>query len=156
MGLVAERLERWDLRKQAFQQVWRLEHDEAPQSRLFISDEVFIETVEATIERLKPLAARALGNVAIFVEDYPEEWVVGDDIGDPRILGLFDGPTHASEHSVGAIIEGPARIYLYRWNIERTCGSLEEVKEQVEITVLHEIGHYLGLDEEALHFRGLG
>jgi len=156
LGLVAERLERWDLRHRAFVKVWQLEHDQEPSHRLYLSEEQFAGLVESTLERLPPMARRALGNVVIFVEDYPEEWVVEGDVGDPRILGLFDGPDRAMEHSVDAVIEGPARIYIYRWNIERTCASLEEVEEQVEITVLHEVGHYLGLDEDALHFRGLG
>ena len=47
-------------------------------------------------------------------------------------------------------------IHLFRWNIERICSSEAEVEEQVEITIRHEVGHYLGLDEDALHFRGLG
>jgi len=156
LGLVAERLERWDLRKGAFQHVWELEHDLEPVSRLFLSEERFIEVVETTLERLPPIARRALGNVAIFVEEYPERWVVDDDVADPRILGLFDGVDQAGENSLDTVLEGPARIYLYRWNIERACASDDEAVEQIEITVLHEVGHYLGLDEEALHFIGLG
>jgi len=136
--------------------VWQLEHELEPVQRLYLSEDRFIETVEATIERLPPVARRALGNVAIIVEDYPEAWIVDEDVADPRILGLFDGPDRATEHSVNAVLDGPARIYLYRWNIERSCASEEEAIEQVEITVLHEVGHYLGLDEEALHFIGLG
>ena len=156
LGLVAERLENWDVRKQAFRTVWDLEHDVEPAQRLFLTEERFVEVVEQTLERLPPVARRALGNVAIFVEDYPESWVVDDDVADPPILGLCDGPDQATENSVHAVVEGPARIYLYRWNIERSCASDDEAIEQVEITVLHEVGHYLGLDEEALHFIGLG
>jgi predicted Zn-dependent protease with MMP-like domain len=75
-------------------------------------------------------------------------------------------PTHASSGSsmgrsarrsaaVDFVATGPTRIYLYRWNIERMCGSPEEVEEQVQITVLHEIGHYLGLDEDEVSSLGL-
>lgn len=156
LGIVAEGLEEWDTRKRAFQAVWQLEHDLEPAQRLYLSEERFIETVEDTLERMPPVARRALGNVAIIVEDYPEAWIVDDDVADPRILGLFDGPDIATEHSIDAVLDGPARIYIFRWNIERTCSTEEEAIEQVEITVLHEVGHYLGLDEEALHFIGLG
>ena len=156
LGLVAELLEEWDVRRRAFREVWRLEHDVEPPQRLYLSEARFVETVEGAIERMPPVARRALGNVAIIVEDYPEAWIVDDDVADPRILGLFDGPDRGTEHSIDAVLDGPARIYLYRWNIERTCTTEEEAVEQVEITVLHEVGHYLGLDEEALHFIGLG
>jgi predicted Zn-dependent protease with MMP-like domain len=155
LGLVAERLGREVIRRGAFAEVWKLEHDHEPENSLLISEDELIKVVEETIERLPPMARRALQNVVIIIEDYPEEWVVAEDIADPRILGLFDGPPLPDENSVNAVIEGPARIYLFRWNIERTCRSVEEAIEQVEITVLHEIGHYLGLDEEALDYRGL-
>ncbi|MFO0750478.1 MAG: metallopeptidase family protein [Myxococcota bacterium] len=156
LGYAAERLEKWELRKKAFHEVWRIEHDREPQQRLFLPDQAFIDAVEAALDKLPPGVRAALGNVAIMVEDYPDEWVVEEGIADPRIMGLFDGPTRSSETGTLATVEGPARIYIYRWNIERTCHSSEEVEHQVEITVLHEIGHYLGLDEEALHARGLG
>lgn len=155
MGLAAERIGKDALRKKAFRQVWKLEHERAPERRLFLTDELLEKTVEHTLTRMPPVAQRALKNVAIIIEDYPEEWVVTDDVADPRILGLFDGPPLPDELSVSAVIEGPARIYLFRWNIDRTCQSVDEAIEQVEITVLHEVGHYLGLDEEALDFRGL-
>jgi len=156
LGYAAERLEQWELRQRAFHEVWRVEHDKPPRHRLFLPDQPFVDAVEATLERLPPGVRAAIGNVAIMVEDYPDEWVVADGIADPRILGLFDGPVHATHGATSAASDGPARIYLYRWNIERQCGSADDVEEQVEITVLHEIGHYLGLDEDALHARGLG
>ena len=155
MGLAAERIGKEGLRKKAFKEVWKLEHEHAPERRLFLSDEVLEKTVENTLTRLPPVAQRALKNVAIIIEDYPDEWVVSDDVADPRILGLFDGPPLPDELSVSSVIEGPARIYLFRWNIDRVCTSVEDAIEQVEITVLHEVGHYLGLDEEALDYRGL-
>lgn len=155
MGLAAERTGKDALRKKAFHEVWKLEHERAPERSLFLTDELLEKTVEHTLTRLPPVAQRALKNVAIIIEDYPEEWVVTDDVADPRILGLFDGPPLPDELSVSAVIEGPARIYLFRWNIDRTCHTTDDAIEQVEITVLHEVGHYLGLDEEALDYRGL-
>ncbi len=156
LGLAAERGERYDLRKTAFGHVWRLEHDVQPTHRLWLSEQRFMTIVEETLARLPPPARAALGNVAILVEDYPESWIVDSEIGDPRILGLFDGPTRAEEQSISVVPQQPSRITLYRYNIERSCRSAEEAEEQIGITVLHEIGHYLGLDEDALHARGLG
>lgn len=156
LGYAAERLEKWDLRKRAFHEVWRIEHQHEPPQRLFLPDQAFVAAVEATLERLPPGVRQVLGNVAVMVEDYPDEWVVEEGVADPRIMGLFDGPTRASEGAAFATSEGPARIYIYRWNIERACRSAEEVEQQVETTVLHEVGHYLGLDEDDLQARGLG
>lgn len=156
-GLAAERVERWEVRSECFQRVWALEHEqEGTGARLWLPEERFVEVAEETLERLSARIRQAVGNVAIFVEDYPDAWIFETEVGDPRVLGLFDGPERAQEAGVDFVATGPARIYLFRRNIERMCRSAEEVEEQVEITVLHEVGHYLGLDEEELHLRGLG
>lgn len=156
VGVAAERLERWDLRTDAFTRVWELEHHREPAFRLWLPEERFIAVAERAIGRLPPVARRSLGNVSIHVEDYPERWILETEVADPRLLGLFDGPERATELGVDHVSYGPALIHLFRWNIERVCASEEEVEEQVEITVRHEIGHYLGLDEDALDFMGLG
>ena len=155
LGLAAERAENEPLRLKSFQEVWRLEHDEEPDDRLFLSEEAFVRVVEETVEGLPDHVRDVIGNLAVIIEDYPERWVVDDGIADPRILGLFMGSDTSLEGSVEAVSDGPSRIYLYRWNIERQCPTLEDVEREIRITVLHEIGHYLGLDEEALEARGL-
>ncbi len=155
-GIALEQIERWDLRLECFRHVWSLEQDREPEFRLWLPEQRFIEVAEATIERLPPHVLEHLGNVAIMVEDYPGAWIFETEVSDPRLLGLFDGPESAYERGLDYVADGPARIYLFRWNIERRCGSEGEVEQQIEITVLHEIGHYLGLDEEELHLRGLG
>ncbi|MGM0576281.1 MAG: metallopeptidase family protein [Myxococcota bacterium] len=155
-GVACERIEDWEGRLRCFERVWELEHDQEPTYRLWLPEERFMDVAEATLERLPPRVRENLGNVVIIVEDYPEEWIFDTDVGDPRLLGLFDGPGRASEAGVDFVAMGPSRIYLFRWNIERMCGSDAEVEEQVEITVLHEVGHYLGLEEDELHLRGLG
>lgn len=155
-GVAAERVEDWERRLASFKRVWELERDSEPPFRLWLPEERFVAVAEEAIERLPEHIREALGNVAIVVEDYPEAWIFETDVADSRILGLFDGPERAQERGVDFVATGPTRIYLFRWNIERMCGSPEEVEEQVEITVLHEIGHYLGLDEDELEMRGLG
>ena len=156
LGLASERCERWEARRNAFREVWRLEHGREPEHRLYLTDQQFVAVVEATLEKLPPHARGELGNVAIIVEDYPDEWIVMDDVADPRILGLFDGPTHADATRVSSVPAGPARIYLFRWNIERIAVNQDDAERQIEITVLHEVGHFLGLDEDALQVMGLG
>lgn len=155
LGLAAERANNEELRVRAFHEVWRLEHEDEPEEHLFLSEENFLKLVETILDTLPSHVREALGNVAIIVEDYPEEWLVSEGTADPRILGLFVGPPLHAEGSVESVSEGPSRIYLYRWNIERQCSSLEDVEREVHLTILHEIGHYLGLDEDELHKRGL-
>lgn len=64
------------------------------------------------------------------------------------LLGVFQG-VPLTRKSVFAPTP-PDRIVLYQENIEAICRSDAEIKEQVRLTVLHEIGHYFGLDEEQL------
>jgi predicted Zn-dependent protease with MMP-like domain len=69
-------------------------------------------------------------------------------------LGLFDGPTWAEMRGMDAPADSP-HIYLYQQNLERLCFDSREMAEQVRITLHHEVGHFLGLDEHDLDERGL-
>jgi predicted Zn-dependent protease with MMP-like domain len=155
LGIAAEFVEDWNLRLDAFRRVWQIEHRfEAVESRL-LSDDEAVAVAEAAVERLPAQVRSAVGQVAIIVEDYPEEWVVTDAAADPRVLGLFDGPTHGFETSLDAVTDGPARIYLFRRNIERHCHDRDDAEHQIALTVLHELGHYFGFDEVQLDDLGL-
>jgi predicted Zn-dependent protease with MMP-like domain len=66
----------------------------------------------------------------------------------PAILGLFKGPP------LGAA-RGEREILLFQRNLERHCDRPDELGEQIALTLLHEVGHLLGLDEAALWARGL-
>lgn len=155
-GLAAERAERGADRLSCFRRVWELEHDVEPAERLWMSEQRFVEVAEEALGRLPEHLAAELGNLAILVETYPDAWILETEIADPRILGFFDGLPRADEQSLDAMHAGPARIHLFRWNIERQCATPEEAEEQVAVTVLHEVGHYMGLDEEDLDYLGLG
>ncbi len=156
LGVAADMAEEWDLRREVWGRVWEAEHATEPPQRLWLSEEEFLRAAKGGLARLPPGARQALGNVAIIVEDYPERWVLDDGPGDPRLLGLFVGPERSAQQSVDSVVHGPAQIFLFRWNIERVAASAEEAALEVEITVLHEVGHYLGLDEAALDYLGLG
>ena len=155
-ALAAERDGQVGVRVACFRQVWELEHATEPAHRLWLSEARFAEVAEETLARLPERIRESLGNVAVIIEDYCDQWVLDGEPGDPRSLGLFVGPERAHERGLDYVAEGPARVYLYRWNIERICDSAAQVEEQIAITVLHEIGHYLGLDEDDLELRGLG
>lgn len=155
-GLLAEAIGDAALCRRCWEKVWMLEHARPPEHRMWLSKSRFEEVAEAAFEGLPEEIKGALGNVVIFIEDYPERWLLDGLVGDPRLLGLFDGVGRASEYASDVLQDGPSRIYLYRWNIERVATSLEDVERQIAITLRHEIGHYLGLDEDELHGRGLG
>ncbi|MDP6945895.1 MAG: metallopeptidase family protein, partial [Myxococcota bacterium] len=155
-GIVLERLGRWDLRLQCFKRVWELDREVGSMAPMWLPEARFLEVARESVDDLPEHVREALGNVVLLIEDYPERWIFDTEIADPRLLGLFDGAGRAAEAGYDGVPTGPSRVYLYRWNIERMCHSAEEVEEQIAITVRHEIGHYLGLDEDELHARGLG
>jgi predicted Zn-dependent protease with MMP-like domain len=65
------------------------------------------------------------------------------------LLGVFHGvPT--TKKSIFDLPTGPNHIVLYQKNIEAVCSSEAEIREQIRLTVIHELGHYFGLDEQQL------
>ncbi|HVR19310.1 MAG TPA: metallopeptidase family protein [Polyangiaceae bacterium] len=97
-----------------------------------------------------------LTDVPIMVEERPSEELVRERF-DPRALGLFEGPDHGARNSGGTYVT-PTRIVLYAANLAAFVdpSDEEELAAEIEITLLHEIGHYFGLDEDELEKIGLG
>jgi predicted Zn-dependent protease with MMP-like domain len=103
-----------------------------------------------------PLKWRArLADVPIIVEERPGEELVREGF-DPRALGLFEGPNHAERNSGGTYLT-PTRIVLYAANLAAFVDPEddEELAAEIEVTLLHEMGHYFGLDEDELEKLGL-
>jgi predicted Zn-dependent protease with MMP-like domain len=101
----------------------------------------FEDHVRAALDSLPEDLARALENVAVVVEDeHPD---------DPDLFGLYEGvplPERTSTDS-GRL---PDRIAIYRVPLEETFTDPDELEREIRITVLHELAHYFGLDEERL------
>jgi predicted Zn-dependent protease with MMP-like domain len=101
----------------------------------------FEEHVQAALDSLPAELARALENVAVVVEDeHPE---------DPDLFGLYEGvplPERTSADS-GRL---PDRIAIYRVPLEETFADPDDLEREIRITVLHELAHYFGFDEERL------
>ena len=72
----------------------------------------------------------------------------------PDILGLFIG-RHRMERRHDDLPSSPGAIYLFRRNLLRQCRDVDELAQEVRITVQHEVGHFLGLDEDELERWGL-
>jgi predicted Zn-dependent protease with MMP-like domain/Flp pilus assembly protein TadD len=109
--------------------------------------------VESALAELPTRAQKLLENVPVMVEDLPSEEIVGDGF-DPRGLGLFAGVPFPEQSS----LSGPPHleaVFLYQRNIERVARSVAEVETEIRTTLLHETGHFFGLDEEDLAELGL-
>lgn len=109
-------------------------------------------TVVETLHRLPPELRAAARQVPVCFEERPAAELLADGL-DPDILGLFVGsPRHEHANDPGA----PPQIILYLDNIlEEASEAGTGFAEEVQRTYLHELGHYLGLDEEALAERDL-
>ncbi|WP_326567585.1 metallopeptidase family protein [Amycolatopsis rhabdoformis] len=107
----------------------------------------FEELVSDALDQVPPKFAEAVDNVVVLVEEFNEE--------SPTILGLYHGVALTRRTTdYGGVL--PDRISIYRRPILWMCHTEDEVVEQVLITVLHELGHYFGIDDERLHELGWG
>jgi predicted Zn-dependent protease with MMP-like domain len=112
-----------------------------------VSQEEFEGLVVAALDDLPAELARVMDNVAVFVEDELEE--------EPELLGLYEG-VPLTERTSSYVMAIPDRITIYRLPTLRMCSDAEEVRRQVQITVVHEIAHHFGIDDAHLHRLGYG
>ncbi|HEY6583383.1 MAG TPA: metallopeptidase family protein [Gaiellaceae bacterium] len=104
----------------------------------------FEDQVDAALEELPPEFAKALENVAVVVED--------EDPDEPSLYGVYTGLGPGRDHA-GAL---PDQIVIFRRPLERAFPDPEELRRQIRITVLHEIGHFFGLNEDRIRQLGYG
>jgi predicted Zn-dependent protease with MMP-like domain len=112
--------------------------------------EHFVKVVEEALDLLPQEFRSRIRNVAVLVEDKPpNQPALRSGQRRPLLLGLFHGvPT--TKKSIFDLSTGPDYIVLYQKNIEAVCSSAAEVREQIRLTVIHELGHYFGMDESQL------
>lgn len=114
-------------------------------------NQLALETIEATLEELPPELQERARQLPITLESIPNPAHVADGI-ERDTLGLFVGPEFAEESHVPM----PPQIILFLQNLwEFAEGEDEAFCDEVATTLLHELGHYLGLDEDDLFDRGL-
>lgn len=115
----------------------------------------FEEHLRATMDALPDRFREHLDEVAVTVEDLPSEEILRAEEPplDPELLGLFVG-TPRTEDSVFAGGDLPPRILLFQRNLERNALDEDELQDEIAITLRHELGHYLGLDEEEIEEAG--
>ncbi|MCC7373942.1 MAG: metallopeptidase family protein [Verrucomicrobiales bacterium] len=110
------------------------------------------EEVAATLASLPTELRASASQLPVVYERRPSRALVKDGL-DPDLLGLFVGDPRAEDGQHSAL---PAQIILFLENLwEFSDGDEDIYREEVETTFLHELGHYLGLDEIDLEERGL-
>jgi predicted Zn-dependent protease with MMP-like domain len=116
----------------------------------------FDQAVKKAMARLPAAFRERMESVEIFVKDLPGADDHPDSGLGPLIMGAFDGCSVTERRESDPWTQIPPRIYLYQKNIERVCASREDLIEEIEITLLHEVGHYFGLEDEDLDRLDLG
>jgi predicted Zn-dependent protease with MMP-like domain len=118
--------------------------------------ERFEELVAAALDSLPTEFRRRMKNVAVLVADVPPEQHAREQSAPrprslPRtlILGQFIG-TATTQKSFFSVPHGPDHVVLYQKNIEAVCRDDDEIRHQVRMTLIHEVGHYFGMSEEQL------
>ena len=97
----------------------------------------FEEHVRRALDSLPPDLARGLENVAVVVED--------ERAADPDLFGLFESEPYL-----------PAKVTIYRLPLEESFPDPDELEHEICITVLHELAHYFGIEEDRLDELGYG
>ena len=156
LGLVAERQGRLDEAKRRFARAHRLDPEAFPEPAA-LSSAAFDGAVEDALASIPEQVRRYLSNVAITVEDLPsdDDLLASDPPLSPAILGLFRGSPYGDKVSMDPWSHLPSAIVLYQKNLERFARTRPELIEQIGVTLVHEVGHFLGLDEDELWARGL-
>lgn len=115
-------------------------------SGLDLDAEAFEELVVEELDELPDEMVDGLDNVVFVVEDRPED-------GSLDLFGLYHGValTERDRYGFGEL---PDRIVLYREPLLAACADLETLREEIHVTLVHEIGHFYGIDDDELHRLG--
>ena len=116
------------------------------------SREKFESLVEKAVETLPEEYIKYFSNITIIVEDYPgPEDTKRLDPGGGLLLGLFSGVPYPHKGGFFDVpYPMPDKIILFQKNIEKISSSEDELVEEIQKTLVHEVGHYFGLSERDL------
>ena len=113
---------------------------------MHLSDTEFDELVSEALDRIPAPLAALMDNVVVLVEDEPPPREAG-------VLGLYVG-TPLTQRDTNYTFAPPDQVFVYRGPLLRMCADAEELAEEIEITVVHEIAHHFGIDDHQLHAWG--
>ena len=111
-----------------------------------LDPEAFEALVDRALDGIPDDLAALVANVVVLVED-------DAPADDPHLLGLYDGVA-LTERESNYAAQLPDRILLFRRPLLDFCDDLEQLEEEVRITVVHEIAHHFGIDDDRLHDLG--
>jgi predicted Zn-dependent protease with MMP-like domain len=116
----------------------------------------FERLVRQALEQIPEEIRVRLENVDIAVDAWPtKEQLAGSDLEDGEyLLGLYEGIPLTERYGYDMVL--PDKITLFQEPIEAICSSKEEMVEEIKRTVVHEVAHYFGIDDDKLERLGLG
>ena len=114
-----------------------------------LSEDEFDGIVEEALDGVPAELMAMLDNVAFFVEQEPAP-------DDPDLLGVYEGTPLTERDTWWEAGSLPDRILLFRGPLTRMCEDVEDLREEITVTVVHEIAHHFGIDERTLHEHGWG
>jgi len=121
--------------------------------------EEFVKLVKESLDALPARFRKRMQNVSVLVEDRPSGQLarggsenagaLDSEHAEDLVLGVFEGvPT--TRKSVFDLPGGPDRIVLYQKNIEAVCSNEAEIRREIHLPVVHDLGHYFGMTEAQL------
>lgn len=111
-----------------------------------VTDEEFEKLVADELDQLPDEMVDGLDNVVFVIEGRPED-------GSLDLLGLYDGLALTERGNYG-FGELPDRIILFRESLIAACDDMQHLRDEIHVTLVHEIAHFYGIDDEELHRLG--
>jgi predicted Zn-dependent protease with MMP-like domain len=112
-----------------------------------MSPERFDELVDQALDEIPDELASLVRNVVVLVVDEPPA-------DEPDLLGLYEGVALTERTTMSDVVEMPDRIFIFRGPLLDLCADEAELVEEVRITVVHEVAHHFGIDDDRLHELG--
>ncbi|EWT04328.1 hypothetical protein N864_06010 [Intrasporangium chromatireducens Q5-1] len=116
---------------------------------MHLTDDEFEAAVADALDTIPPRLTAAMDNVVVLIEPEPSE-------DDPDLLGVYDGTPLTERDSWWGAGALPDRITIFQGPLQRMCRSAEELRDEIAVTVVHEVAHHFGIDDEQLHDLGWG
>lgn len=114
-----------------------------------VTEDEFEALVTRALEQLPPEFGELLDNVAVVIEDEPDDETL-DELGEDEILGLYRGVPHTERDSFYSAL--PDEVVLYRGPLLRACRNRRELMWEIRDTLVHELGHHFGLSDEEMPY----
>ncbi len=152
-GLLAEREGAMPEADRCFEKAAAIDPERYPVIRRFTEEEFHAQVDQAADHLPGPFRSR-LREVAVLVETLVPDGLLEDGLSPGETLGLFTGTPAAERGSSESPLEEPPRILLFQRNLERYAAWEDDLERQIAVTLFHELGHYLGMEEEDLEQAG--